>query len=262
MQETTEMTIDLRELFFILLRGAKWIILAAVLGTFIAFAITWWKIPPKYTSSISLYVHNTAESTQVTGALNFADLTASQQLVNTYIVILQNDEVLEQVSDRLMEEYTQESLGAILPLSTQSDGSKILMPGTLRGVITMSAVNETEVLRIEAETKNPELSAAICTIMAEVAPETLQRVVKAGSVEVIGRAKPAILPSSPNLIVNMVIGFIVGGVLSVIAILLVNMMDNTVTNEEDLKKHFTIPVLGEIPDFDIESKRKDKKYYY
>ena len=69
----------------------------------------------------------------------------------------------------------------------------------LSGVISMQSVNQTEVLQISAETVSPELSAEICNTLAEVAPSVLQRVVKAGSVEVIGSAKAPQNASSPNV---------------------------------------------------------------
>jgi capsular polysaccharide biosynthesis protein len=260
--ETTETTIDLRELFLILLGGIHWVIGAVVGGTIVAFLVTWFLISPKYTSSVSLYVNNTAESAQAAGAVNINDLNASQRLVNTYIVILQDDEVLEQVIDRLMLEYTQESLEALLPFSELPEG-KVLLPKTLRkDILTLSAVNATEVLRIEATTKSPELSARICTIMTEVAPTILQRVVKAGSVEVIGAAKAAEEPSSPSVPINLIVGFLAGFVLSVGGLLLASVLDNTVSDEEGIKKRFNIPILGEIPDFEVENKAKEGGYRY
>jgi capsular polysaccharide biosynthesis protein len=260
--ETTETTIDLRELFLVLLGGIHWIIIAAVGGTIAAFLVTWFLISPKYTSSVSLYVNNTAESAQAAGAVNINDLNASQRLVNTYIVILQDDEVLEQVIDRLMLEYTQESLETLLPFSELPEG-RVLLPKTLReDILTLSAVNTTEVLRIEASTKSPELSARICTIMTEVAPDILTRVVKAGSVEVIGEAKAAAGPSSPSMSMNLVIGFLAGLVRSAGGLLLASMLDNTVTDEEGIKKRFNIPILGEIPNFETENKMKERAYRY
>jgi capsular polysaccharide biosynthesis protein len=260
-QETTETTIDLRELFLILLGGIKWIVIASLFGTLVAFALTWWLIAPKYTSSVSLYVNNTAESAQIAGAVNINDLNASQRLVNTYIVILQDDEVLEQVANRLTTEYTLSSLQSILPFAETPEGM-VLRPATLRDVITLSAVNNTEVMRIEATTKNAELSARICTIMTEVAPPMLQRVVKAGSVEVIGEAKVASAPSSPNLLMNLAIGFLAGFAVSVAALLLVNLLDNRVADEDEVKKRFNIPILGTVPDFDVEANRKGGGYRY
>lgn len=246
MQE--EFEIDLGEIMLVLWRKALWIGLAALLCGGATYGVSRFMIAPRYTSSVSLYVNNTTQSNDL-GAVNINDINASQKLVSTYIVILQDDEVLQQVAARLMSEYTQSSLESILPF-TEVSGRRILQTKTLRdNVLRMTAVNNTEVLRIEAKTRNPELSAHICTLMTEIAPGVLRRVVKAGSVEVIGMAKPNYEPSSPNLPLNAAVGFLVGGVAAVLAVLLLHLMDNRVKGEEDLKRRFNIPVLGEIPDF-------------
>lgn len=263
MRESRELIeIDVREILLALLRGWKWILLAMLVGGLAAFSITWWLIPPKYASSVSLYVNNVSDSGQAAStAVNINDLNASQKLVNTYIVILQDDEVLEKVAERLLGEYTQQSLESILPFTETAEG-QVLTPDALRDVIRMSAVNNTEVLRIEAKTKSAELSARICALMTEEAPDVLERVVKAGSVEVIGKAKPALSPTSPNLKLNCAIGLMVGAVLAAIVILVLRMLDNTVGGEEELKKRLTIPILGEIPDFDTARKGSYRGYGY
>ena len=76
----------------------------------------------------------------------------------------------------------------------------------------MAAVNNTEVLKITATTKNAALSAELCNIMADVAPEVLIRVVGAGSVEKIGDAKIYEAAVSPSVTKNTAIGF-AGGAL-------------------------------------------------
>lgn len=252
-------TLDLKEIIQILWRKAAWIAVAAIICALVSFGVSKYMIAPQYTSAVSLYVNNSTES-QNLSAVNINDINASQKLVNTYIVILQDDEVLQQVIDRLTKEYTVSSLEKVLPFS-EIDGERVLQTETFRkDILKMSAINNTEVLKIEAETRNPVLSARICTILTEVAPEVLSRVVKAGSVEVIGAAKPESKPSSPNVLLNTMIGFLAGGVISVLAVLLIDLLDNTVKGEDELKKRFNIPVLGEIPDFSMASKGGYREY--
>ncbi len=256
MQETIEL--DLKELFGVLLKRLWIIIAVSAFGFAFSYCISKYVIPPQYTSSVSLYVNNINES-QTIGAVNINDINASQKLVNTYIVILQDDEVLEQLGQKLLEEYPADWLGTVVPLSWPG-GAPQAQTQALRGMLAMSSVNNTEVLRIEAETKNAEVSARICTIMTEIAPDVLIRVVKAGSVEVIGAAKPAREQSSPRILLNSAIGLAVGLILAVAAVLLLHFLDNTVKDEEGLKKRYNIPVLGEIPDFGAQHKGGYSRY--
>ena len=134
----------------------------------------------------------------------------------------------------------------------------LTMPCTYNQVanaIQMTAASDTWVLKVEAETDDPELSAAICNAVAKVAPQVLTEVVGAGTAKAIGTAHVPTAPSSPNVLMNSAVGGVVGLVIAVIIVLLRSLLDNTVKSEEELKDRFDVPVLGEIPDF-YESKKK------
>lgn len=190
--------------------------------------------------------------------MNLNDIDASQKLVRTYIVILQDDESLETASRRLRAEFTASELNQWLG---GREGASTAKPEALRRVLRMSAVEDTEVLRIEARTGSPLLSARICSVMAEIAPEMLLRVVKAGSVEMIGEAKPDYKPSAPDILLNSIIGTLLGAALSCAGVLLHSVLDRSVKGADELKRLYNIPVLGEIPDFDANpaNKRKGRK---
>lgn len=247
-------------MLLVLLKKAWLLLLCAAAGFILLFMLAKFVLPRQYTSSVSMYVNNNTDKTPITNAVNINDINASQKLVNTYIVILQDDEVLLDIAQQLTESYGIEALGRMLPL-TQIGGEEVLEPRTLRKIIRMSAVNNTEVLKIEAETKDAALSADICNRMTQIAPEMLQRVVKAGSVEVIGSAKAERKPSFPSVPLFSIAGLFAGFVISAAAVLLQYVMDNTVKNEEEFKKRYNIPVLGEIPDFKSEPKGGYYKSY-
>lgn len=249
--------LDFRQLFATLLRHAVFIICCALAGMIAFGAVSYYLIAPKYTSSVSMYVNNTNGSgagAGVTNGININDINASQKLVDTYIVILRNNEVMNAVAEQLEKEFTsaqfQEYIDAEKPTA-----------GVLRSLVSMSSVNETEVMEIKAVTKNAKFSAAICNTIAEIAPETLKRVVKAGSVETIGTAEPAGAQSSPNVIKNAVFGLLAGLALSVAFVLLRAMLDTTIKGEEDLKSRTGLTVLGEIPDVQYKSKDAYKDDY-
>ena len=223
--------LSLHELFFAIKKRWKAIVAFTILGALVAFVLSAYVLPKKYTSSLDMYVNNSNKVVE-SGNRNQNDLNAAQMLANTYIVILKNPEVLRQVAS---------NMGNI----TASD---------LNQALSLRVADETEVLRISAETENPQLSADICNALAAVAPEVLQRVVKAGSVEVIGAATPATAPSSPNVKRNTLLGALLLLVLSTGVTVLAFVMDNTVKGEEDIKQRLGLPVLGEIPSFTARAK--------
>ena len=186
-----------------------------------------------------LYVNN---NNQYSGAsnVNLNDINASQKLVNTYIVILQNDRIMEQVAKRCDLIY---------------DELK-----DIKKMFAMKAVNNTEVFSVTVTSKSPELSARMANTMAEMAPDEIIRVVKAGSVEVISQAEPPQKASGPNTLRNTVIGALLGFMIASALVLLFEMLDNTIKGEEDLVNHYNIAVIGGIPDFNMVSKGGYKNY--
>lgn len=226
-----EEEISLNDIFFAIRKQWRKILTATILGALIAFLISAFLIPKKYISSIELYVNNGA-NTSTTNAINPNDLTASQKLVSTYIVILKNRDALNQVAAKV---------GNISYEQLQSD-------------ISMSAVDNTEVFRVSAESEDAQLSVSICKAMADTAPDILKRVVKAGSVEVIGSPSVPSQPSSPDIKRNTLIGVFAFLIVSVLISIIAFLRDNTVKGEKDIQEKLKVPVLGEIPDLNADNK--------
>lgn len=225
MEETNE--ISLQEIFMILWSKVVIIVLCTVIGGIAAFGVSNYVIDPTFTSRVSMYVNNNPNAE--TTVANINDINTSQKLVSTYIEILKSDNVLSKVCEATGLEYT---------------------AADVRKMMSASAVNGTEIFEVKVTAKDSEEAALIANTIAELAPEEIIRVVKAGSVELIDQAVPAKGPSSPNVLLNTLIGFMLGGVLSVLGVLVAAMLDNRVKDEEDLKKYYDMPILGAIPDLE------------
>ncbi len=218
----------------ILKKGWKLMIIFMLLGAAAAYAISTYFITPMYSSDLSLYVMSSNSlSTNSASDINF-----SSRLARTYIIILKEPTVREQVANKL---HTK--IGA----------------GQLGGMVTFEAVDDTEVIKISATSSDPELSAEICNVYGSVAPEVLQRVVKAGSVEIIGKARASGTPISPNIRNNTLYGAVAGIAVAIVVVLLRVLIDNTVQSEEEFKRIVGIPVWASIPSFTNSSKDKRHK---
>lgn len=249
-KQDQEQEINLADIFYLLLSKLHFIILLAVLGGLAGFTIAKFVLPEKYSSSVSIYVNNASAGTSATtdGKINSADLYASQTLAGTYIVILEDDIVYEEVSKLLLEDYNLSDLEKVFSVSYK-DGEPYISAGQIKSLVTIASVNETEVISISATSENPQLSADICTYIAEIAPELLTRTTHAGSVEPIGTAKVPASPSSPNVNKIALIGLLLGMVIAVAIVVISDLMDNRINFADDFKKKFDdIPVLTEIPD--------------
>ena len=216
-------------------KGWKLMVIFLLLGAAAAYAISTYFITPQYSSDLSLYVTN---SNSMSGATSSSDLNYSSRLARTYIIILKEATVREQVANKL---HTK--VGA----------------GQLGGMVSFESVDDTEVIKITAVSSDPELSAEICNVYGSVAPEVLQRVVKAGSVEIIGKAKASGSPISPNIKTNTMYGAIAGVAAAIVIVLLRVLIDNTVQSEEEFKRIVGIPVWASIPSFTNSSRDKRHK---
>lgn len=227
-----QVSIDFADLIRLMVKKLWLIILLAVAGVLLSFGYTKILVTPKYTSSIQLYVSN-AQVLEQQQKINYSDISAAQQLVNTYAVIAQSNQVIGGVVESLK-----------LPYSNS----------TVRQMIRVESVNETEVMKISVTCDNAQQASDIANAFAAVAPEQIKKITKAGYVELVDKAVPVLSPTSPNTMRNCLLGFFFGFAVAAIYIILREMFDLHVKGEEDLKKHYNIPMLGSVPSIHSESK--------
>ena len=72
-----------------------------------------------------------------------------------------------------------------------------------------------------------------------------------GNVRVIEEVELPEEPVSPNKKMNIAIAFLLGLMVSVGLVFLLEYLDNTYKNKDQLEKDLGIPVLGAIPDVDM-----------
>ena len=238
-------TYALRNLAAALLGRLRFILICAILSGILAFCAARFWMPFHYEAYASMYV----KASERTGAVNLNDLNASKSLVGTYIAVLTSQTAMDEASRRLVAALDPETLQTAFP------GADAENPPDVLRYVKMSAVDDTEVMKITANTRSPEASAKICNIIAEIAPSYLIRVVGAGSVEVIDEAVPIDKPVSPNIPLVTFIGLIVGMFVAAFAALFLDFFDDSVRDAQKLSKTFSKPILGEIQSFDADEKK-------
>ena len=247
-------TYSIRDLILLML-SKIWLI---VIFTFVfglgTFCVLKFLIHPRYESFTTMYVKNNSVDTEKENNVDLNDLNASKSLASTYITVLKSNAVMKQVSARLTEMYSMEDLEDVFEITDGKPSVK-----SVKKCFSMKSVDDTEVIEITANTTNRKMSADMCKIVAEIAPDFLIRVVGAGSVEIIDTAEPEKKPVSPNVPVGSLIGIVVGFVIAVWAIIIYDVFDDTIKETEELSKRYKKAVLGEIQTVETEktSKKKD-----
>ena len=228
-----ERNFTVNEIITILLKRLWLIVTMALVGGIIAFSYSQYILPKRYTAKVALYVYNEKNDPSNQG-LNVNDFNLSARLVSTYMVILKSDTVLDLVSTKISR------LGLNYPAKE------------LRSMISSNVVDDTEVFEVAVSCQNPEHAKIIADAIDQVAPDEIIRVVRAGAVETVDKAKLPTKPSSPNVSQNTIIGILVGLVLACGMAFIFELMNTSVKSKEELVEQYKLPVLSVIPNLHSE----------
>ncbi len=227
--------IDLKQLWFALIRRIWILLITAFIGAAVFFTGTKLLITPEYKSYVQVYVNNNSFSLggDTLGGLTSSDIMASKSLVDTYIVILRSRNCLNDVVNTAGVDYSY---------------------GQVRNMISAYSVNETEVFEIAVTSTKPEEAEKIANAIAEVLPKKIAGIVQGTSAEIVDYAIKPSSPSSPNAKRNTLLGFVLGFAITAVIIVIRTIFDTTIRSEEDVTQTSDHPVLASVPDMVVQSK--------
>ena len=117
--------------------------------------------------------------------------------------------------------------------------------------LTVNPIASTQILEIKYKSKNPKEAKDVLKNVTDEFIVMAKELVPNGNVRVIEEVELPENPVSPNKKMNIAIAFLLGIMVSVGLIFLLEYLDNTYKNKDQLEKDLGIPVLGAIPDVDI-----------
>lgn len=227
MKEQNTIEIDVFQLFKTLWKRKLMILIVALVTGTGAFAYSTFIVKPEYTSTTRIYVVNRNQGDKP--GLTNQDLQAGTYLVKDYREIILSQDALKKVATNL----------------------KLDMPAkTLASKVQVAVPADTRIVSISVKDKQPEEASRIANSLREVAAEKIVAVTRVSDVTTLEEARPATTPSSPNVRRNSLFGFLGGAVVTVIAVLLIELLDTRVKRPEDVEDVLKIPLLGLVPDFD------------
>lgn len=219
-----EIEIDLWELFQILLKNWLWILLSTLGCAILGLLITMFLITPKYRAEATMIVNTRQDQT---ATVTNDQITSAQKLVDTYSIIIRSRRVIDPIMEKLNIEADHESF--------------------VKNIIVES-VNDTQVMSIQVENKDPEIALQVVQEIVDRAPGAIISTVEAGSVNVV--SEPYVnseVPVSPSKLKNTAIAAFIGLFISSGAFLLIAFLDNTFKSEEDIQKQLGLVTIGIIP---------------
>ena len=234
--------IDLKRILWALWSRAWIVILAGIICAAAAFSYAYFLITPTYASSVTIYVNNTyLDNNQ---GFSSSQLTAAQDLADTYMVILKSRSVLDKVAEQTNLGYSGKALGTM---------------------ISAHAINETEVFEVEVTCTDYKHAAVIANAIADVLPGRIAEVVEGSSVKVVDYAEENPVAVGPSYKKFAVLGAAVGILLSAVVVILMDVTDTTIVSEEYLSNVYPkTPLLAVIsgPGNGKSGYRKGYRGYY
>lgn len=229
--ENEEIEIDLKELFGVLKSKILGILLTTILFIGIFGGVTKFMITPMYSSTAQLYV------VSKDGLSQLSDLTMGTQLTQDYMAIVETRTVLDKVIRNLKLDMDYKELSEKVTVENPAD---------------------TRIMEISVSDPSPREAKRITQELAEVTAKTVSSKMDVKAPTIIENAYLADEPDSPSLLKNVLIGAILGFVLSAGLIIVRHIMNDTIRKEEDIEKYLGINTLAKLPLTKGEQKRTKK----
>lgn len=217
--------IDLKEMFEYFKSKISWIIITVVLAIGIGNIYTILTRVPMYRSDTSLVLvsKNNGESGQ---SFNQGDQQLNKNLVGTYTEIIKSKRVLEKVINNLDLDYTL---------------------GELQGRVSVTAVTNTEIIKITASDPEPRQATKISNEIANVFVNEINKFYELNNVAVLDKAESTKSPYNVNYVKDNIIYLLVGVVLSCGIIFIYFYFDTTIKTSDDIEKKLGLNVIGTVP---------------
>lgn len=234
-----EIEIDVRSLFATILNRLFVIILIGILVGGMAFVYTKFFISPQYVATTKVYILSKQDPNQKT--LTTSDIAFASYLAKDYETLLTTRPVLQEVKKELN-----------LDMSTDA----------LEKMITVNVETDTRIMEISVTNTDPKLAKKIADKVREVANERL-KVIMDGlePVRSVDEAELPTTPASPNVKRNTMMGFIAGFGISLLVVIILFILDDTIKTPDDIEKRLGVSVLAAIPLKSEESSRRSSYGY-
>ena len=219
-----EETISLQELFTTLKKRLGLIAILTVLAVIIAGVISYTLLTPIYETSTQILVNQ--EKVEASQVIN-QNIQADLQLINTYSVIIKSPAILDQVAEQLDLDLTAEQLNQ---------------------KITVSNAENSQVVNVAVQDEDPAVAVDIANTTANVFQTEITELMDVDNVSILSPAvlKDNPVPVAPNPMLNMAIAAVVGLMLGVGIAFLLEYLDTSIKNDQDIEDVLGVPVLGVI----------------
>lgn len=229
-----EYEIDLLELLMVLRRKIVTILICAVIGAACAGVHAFFMATPLYSSTSQLYI-----LTKTTSITSITDIQVGTSLASDYVELIKSRPVVEKVINDMDMDITYEQM--------------------LKKMEVTNTAN-TRIIKIKVTDADPELAMNITNDFAVVAKKQISEIMRTDEPSIVEKGIIAEEPISPNKTKELAMGLLLGIILACGVIIVRYLLDDTIKNEEDVRKYLQLDTIGAVPFIGEGSKEKARRH--
>lgn len=163
-----------------------------------------------------------------TQTITQGEVTLNKNLVTTYAEIVTSRRVLDQVIEELNLDMSYE---------------------TLKNKISVTSVNNTEIIKITVEDSNAVHAKNIANVTANYFKEEIVDLYNMNNVNTLDEAIQAKTPYNINVFKQMIIYFMIGFIISAGIVFIIFYFDRTIKSSEQIEQKLKLPILGNVEEY-------------
>lgn len=217
-----ELEIDLGQLWKLMKKNIRLIIIVSVLLGIAASLYTMFFINKTYMSTTRIYL--TPKVTDQ-GYVDNGTVNSNNIMINNYVSMLKGKTILTKVADEL----------------------GLVSVGEVAGGLSVSNDPDTQIINVTVTTNDPIKSKQIADTTVKIFFREMKENLNITKMTVLDEAQINNMPVSPNIKKNIGIGILAGLILSCGYVFLKYLLDKRLRNRNEAESYLGLPVLAEIP---------------
>ena len=163
-----------------------------------------------------------SQNTEITNS----DIQVNRNLVETYTQIIKSRKILSEVISGLGLSYSEE---------------------TLASRVSVSAITDTDIIKISVSDRSNQLAAQIANKIAEVFMADIKTRYNLQNVSVLDEAIAESSPYNVNIIKEIVLYLMIGIIVGCVIVFIMYYFDTSIKSSTEIEEKFGLVVLGNVP---------------
>jgi capsular polysaccharide biosynthesis protein len=206
---------------------SRWQLIVGItlVATIIATAVSFFVIKPKYEASTKLFIGKETDG-KADEKYSSTDVQMYQNLLKTYAdIVTTNDLITKAIDEKGLD----------------------LNPGTIKSGLAVEPLASTQILKITYKSGDREQCRDVVEAVTDEFIKKSSELISNANVKVVESVTLPGSPVSPNKKLNIAIALVLGLMAGSGLALLIEFLDNTFKDKEQVENIVGIPVLGAIP---------------